>query len=665
MKLSISSKLQLSFLFLVVLFIVSASFTYRSVGVVEQHTHSLLNTDLPTVNTSRSIGQSIQASLSTVRAYMLLGSDELVGEQQLQQLSNITQDVENTLATLETKLPAERFELVSEQWNNFKISLDELSSLSHGDENLPAHNLFSNEAAPIAEVALDQLQGLINDEASNPFGADRKRLFKLYADSYTSLANALSAMRDFLIYGNNDYLSKYDDFVEAHEKSVKEINSMLEIMTRSDKSLWNLFNEMQQLYFPLAKEVIRLRQSPEWNKANAYMAQVVVPNARLLEDNLEQIVNDQQNAADQNGQGIRQDLEQVNLMLLAAVLVVSIIGFIIARYLGRSIGLRVSSVAKRAELIAQGDVSQPSLVVAGQDELAQLTVSINQMNDSLREIVLGVTTKANEVDSSMTSLLQCNQETLSQVENQKINISQMSHEVTEVAQSASNTAQLADESVAALSASQQELSAGSDALDNNRQVAVELDETIGKANQLVLALSKESEAIGRVTEVIEGLAEQTNLLALNAAIEAARAGEYGRGFAVVADEVRMLATRTTESTTEINSIVNAIQSSTISVVKEIELSQGLAKQGANHTEEAVTKLLDTTSLITKLNDQMLNLSTAANQQSAATNQMTELVSGVEVSVDGVSTISQTSDSTTNQVIDKVTELNQEMAKFKL
>ena len=665
MKLSISSKLQLSFLFLVVLFIVSASFTYRSVGVVERHTHSLLNTDLPTVNTSRAIGQSIQASLSTVRAYMLLGSDATVGEQQLQQLSSITQDVENTLATLETKLPVERFELVSEQWNNFKLSLDELSSLSHGDENLPAHNLFSNEAAPIAEVALDQLQGLINDEASNPFGADRKRLFKLYADSYSSLANALSAMRDFLIYGNNDYLSKYDDFVAAHEKSVKEINSMLEIMTRSDKSLWNLFNEMQQLYFPLAKEVIRLRQSPEWNKANAYMAQVVVPNARLLEDNLDQIVNDQQNAADQNGQGIRQDLEQVNLMLLAAVLVVSIIGFIIARYLGRSIGLRVSSVAKRAGLIAQGDVSQPSLVVAGQDELAQLTVSINQMNDSLREIVLGVTTKANEVDSSMTSLLQCNQETLSQVENQKINISQMSHEVTEVAQSASNTAQLADESVAALSASQKELSAGSDALDSNRQVAVELDETIGKANQLVLALSKESEAIGRVTEVIEGLAEQTNLLALNAAIEAARAGEYGRGFAVVADEVRMLATRTTESTTEINSIVNAIQSSTTSVVKEIELSQGLAKQGANHTEEAVTKLLDTTGLITKLNDQMLNLSTAANQQSAATNQMTELVSGVEISVDGVSTISQTSDSTTNQVIDKVTELNREMAKFKL
>lgn len=665
MKLSISSKLQLGFLLLVVLFIASASFTYRSVSTVEQHTHSLLTTDLPTVDTSRAIGQSVQASLSTVRAYMLLGNDEVLGQQQLNQLTAIAEETAATIPTLEQHLSSDRYEQILIQWQDFSQSLSALSELAHSDENLPAHNLFINEAAPIAEVALDQLQGLINDEASNKEGGERKRLFRLYADSYTSLANALASMRDFLIYGHDDYLSKYADFIKSHEKSVAEIESKVDLLSGSDKGLWELFKEMQQLYFPLAEQVVALRKSSDWNKANAYMSSVVIPNATKLEQSLDKIVSDQQRIADQSGQGIQKNVQQVSTLLIAAALVVSLIAVFIARYLGRSIGSRVANVAKRAELIAQGDVSQPNLKVSGQDELTTLTVSINQMNDSLRDIVQGVTRKAEQVDSSMAELLQCNRDTIDEVDNQKVNIDRMGQEIGEVSQSANNTAVLAQESVQSLSDSQQELSEGASALDHNREVAIKLDETIDKANRLVSELSKESEAIGRVTEVIEGLAEQTNLLALNAAIEAARAGEYGRGFAVVADEVRLLATRTTESTTEINTIVNAIQTSTSSVVKEIELSQGLAKEGASHTEQAVEKLNSTTNLIAALNEQMLNLASAADQQSNATQAITELVDGVTHSVEGVSSISQNSDKTTNQVRDRVTELNQEMDKFKL
>ncbi|MGF1753892.1 methyl-accepting chemotaxis protein [Vibrio makurazakiensis] len=665
MKLSISSKLQLSFLLLVVLFIVSASFTYRSVTTVEQHTESLLNTDLPTVETSRTIGQSVQASLSTIRAYMLLGNDETLGQQQLSTLSSISENTLNTLPILEQHLSAERYQQILLEWQDFEQSLSTLSELAHSDENLPAHNLFINEAAPIAEVALDQIQGLINDEASNQDGGERKRLFRLYADSYTSLANALAAMRDFLIYGHEDYLDKYADFIKAHNKSVSEIDSKVELLSRSDKGLWDLFKEMQQLYFPLAEQVIALRQSSDWNKANAYMSDIVLPSANKLEVSLDKIVSDQQAIADKSGLGIQKNVEQVSTLLIAAAVIVSLIAVLIARFLGRSIGMRVSSIAQRAELIAQGDVSQSNLKVVGQDELTTLTVSINQMNDSLRDIVKGVTGKAGQVDSSMSELLQCNRETLNQVENQKLNIDRMSQEIGEVSLSANNTSMLAQESVQSLSNSQQELSEGTSSLESNRNVAIKLDETIDKANRLVLELSKESEAIGRVTEVIEGLAEQTNLLALNAAIEAARAGEYGRGFAVVADEVRMLATRTTESTTEINSIVNAIQTSTSSVVKEIELSQGLAKEGSTHTEQAVEKLNSTIGLITSLNDQMLNLASAAEQQSTATSAITELVDGVTHSVEGVSSICLKSDVTTNQVRDQVTELNQEMNKFKL
>ncbi|CAH1599724.1 Methyl-accepting chemotaxis protein [Vibrio owensii] len=664
MNLTISGKLQLSFVLLAVLFMASAVFTYRNVTTVEQYASSLLKSDLPTVDTSRGIQQSVQASLSSIRAYMLLGGDEEVGASLSEDVRNIMASTDESLPTLQALISEQDFQAIQSQWDAVKVSLNKLIELSHSDENLPAHNLFINEAAPIAEVALDQLQSLINEESGNPFGGDRKRLFKVYADSYTSLANALSALRDFLLYGQRDHLDKYHDLIKYHNQSVAEIDSKLDRLTDNDQSLWSLFKEMQQLYFPLAEQVIALRQSPEWNESNLLMANELLPAADALDQSLETIVLAQQSRADQSGQGINQSIKNVLTTMLIAAALVLFAAVAISKYMGNTIGRRVKNLSERAKTIASGDVSQPPLTVVGKDELADLTDSINRMNQSLASIVAGVSEKAHQVDTSMGALLESAQVTSSNVEQQQTSIVEMGSQLDEIALAARNTLDQANQSVQKLSDSKGEIEQGRDALEQNKVTMESLHGSIETASTQVTQLSKESEAIGRVTEVIEGLAEQTNLLALNAAIEAARAGDQGRGFAVVADEVRMLATRTTQSTTEINGIINAIQRSTNSVVEEIEHSQSLAEQGAEHIEKAVTRLLVTTEQIGSLNEQMAELAAAAEQQSHATNSITGLMSGITQSVDEVSNNSQRASETSLQVKEQVTELNQQMATFK-
>lgn len=661
MNLTISGKLQLSFVLLAVLFMASAVFTYRNVTTVEQYASSLLKSDLPTVDTSRGIQQSVQASLSSIRAYMLLGGDEEASARLSEDVRNIMASTDESLPTLQALISEQDFQAIQSQWDAVKVSLNKLIELSHSDENLPAHNLFINEAAPIAEVALDQLQSLINEESGNPFGGDRKRLFKVYADSYTSLANALSALRDFLLYGQQDHLDKYHDLIKYHNQSVAEIDSKLDRLTDNDQSLWSLFKEMQQLYFPLAEQVIALRQSPEWNESNLLMANELLPAADALDQSLETIVLAQQSRADQSGQGINQSIKNVLTTMLIAAALVLIAAVAISKYMGNTIGRRVKNLSERAKTIASGDVSQPPLTVVGKDELADLTDSINRMNQSLASIVAGVSEKAHQVDTSMGALLESAQVTSSNVEQQQTSIVEMGSQLDEIALAARNTLDQANQSVQKLSDSKGEIEQGRDALEQNKVTMESLHGSIETASTQVTQLSKESEAIGRVTEVIEGLAEQTNLLALNAAIEAARAGDQGRGFAVVADEVRMLATRTTQSTTEINGIINAIQRSTNSVVEEIEHSQSLAEQGAEHIEKAVTRLLVTTEQIGSLNEQMAELAAAAEQQSHATNSITGLMSGITQSVDEVSNNSQRASETSLQVKEQVTELNQQMA----
>ncbi|EEZ85777.1 conserved hypothetical protein [Vibrio harveyi 1DA3] len=664
MNLTISGKLQLSFVLLAVLFMASAVFTYRNVTTVEQYASSLLKSDLPTVDTSRGIQQSVQASLSSIRAYMLLGGDEEASARLSEDVRNIMASTDESLPTLQALISEQDFQAIQTQWDAVKVSLNKLIELSHSDENLPAHNLFINEAAPIAEVALDQLQSLINEESGNPFGGDRKRLFKVYADSYTSLANALSALRDFLLYGQQDHLDKYHDLIKYHNQSVAEIDSKLDRLTDNDQSLWSLFKEMQQLYFPLAEQVIALRQSPEWNESNLLMANELLPAADALDQSLETIVLAQQSRADQSGQGINQSIKNVLTTMLIAAALVLFAAVAISKYMGNTIGRRVKNLSERAKTIASGDVSQPPLTVVGKDELADLTGSINRMNQSLASIVAGVSEKAHQVDTSMGALLESAQVTSSNVEQQQTSIVEMGSQLDEIALAARNTLDQANQSVQKLSDSKGEIEQGRDALEQNKVTMENLHGSIETASTQVTQLSKESEAIGRVTEVIEGLAEQTNLLALNAAIEAARAGDQGRGFAVVADEVRMLATRTTQSTTEINGIINAIQRSTNSVVEEIEHSQSLAEQGAEHIEKAVTRLLVTTEQIGSLNEQMAELAAAAEQQSHATNSITGLMSGITQSVDEVSNNSQRASETSLQVKEQVTELNQQMATFK-
>ncbi len=177
-----------------------------------------------------------------------------------------------------------------------------------------------------------------------------------------------------------------------------------------------------------------------------------------------------------------------------------------------------------------------------------------------------------------------------------------------------------------------------DARENSQKGALTATEALGgmealinrveAAARVIHELSEESNAIGGMVDVIRDIAEQTNLLALNAAIEAARAGEQGRGFAVVADEVRTLASRTQQSTGEIQKIVEQLQQKAAAAVGEMALASEKGNAASELVETAAEALAEVAGSVAGINDMNTEVAAATEEQGAVAEEINRNITNI-------------------------------------
>ena len=341
-------------------------------------------------------------------------------------------------------------------------------------------------------------------------------------------------------------------------------------------------------------------------------------------------------------------IEVVGLMFMASAGVVVIVYFLFLHMIRR----RLADLATMFRDVSTGDGDlQRRIDVKGSDGIDILGRIFNGFIEKLQNVMsqvisdsanlVGVASHLNSISvSSSDSALQ-QQTQIEQVATAMNEMTATASEVATNARSAANAAQNAEGDVNSGMAIVKQTVSSINSLANE----------VERANDVIRTLQSDSEEIGSVLDVIRGIAEQTNLLALNAAIEAARAGEQGRGFAVVADEVRTLASRTQQSTAEIQAMIEKLQKGANDAVTVMEESHIQARNSVDQASKTGQALEKITSAVNTINQMNLQISNGAEQQ-------TEVAHEIDVSLNKINQASHESVSNAGEASQENANLNQ-------
>lgn len=515
----------------------------------------------------------------------------------------------------------------------------------------------------IKVTRVDQVLSLVNDVDS------RKQRFAInfrgsVHDRAISLRDAVLVLEPHEREAHLNEIIRLDDFYQDSAHRLDQLFAEEKNTTDEEISLLNEIKRIEQTTLALTEETLSILKDSHLsaqghmleNTAESYADWLAAINA---------FIDYQEAKIQQEISFVRSEtgnfLTAMLIITVIAIAIGAVIGFRTIRKLKALIGGSAEDASAFIKNVAQGDFS----VRTGSQYPDSILGSIDQMTADVSGVIKQVTKMANQVARSSNELANMANNNDERIEAQKDEtykgasaISQMSQAVQDVARLTQDAASLAHTANEEAITGDQEVSKTEESINN-------LSTQVAQASSVIKELEEDSKEIGSVVRIIAEIAEQTNLLALNAAIEAARAGDQGRGFAVVADEVRSLASRTKESTINIQSLISKTQQQTVDAVAVMD--QGLEQtrlsvEQAAHARKSIEVIRKS---VSSINDMNIRIASATEQQSVVAETINENFSRITDASSEALSISANIVAASEALSKSAIELKEGMHRFKV
>ncbi|WP_210454864.1 methyl-accepting chemotaxis protein [Vibrio crassostreae] len=613
MKGSVIKRMYAGFALIIIMFAVTITIMMNSMNQIHSNFEGVSETSLPLV------------ALSNQTSVQLLSADKSFKD------FLTTQNAE--------RMSAMRTEFAASQ-NSFSEVLGNLEAASQNNVSLTERiaQLRAMEERYFAEAdeamnnyvamfeAQEQVQKASRDfqrlhseltVGMKEYVADQKSIsVKVMAKSYfIKLQDAEVITSDALASSDVAFVQKA---VNQNKKAVTHLNYAYRGLSTQLPALKNVFDESVQKF---TKDVgqkggvldkhnnyLKAKEALYINIANLA---VEVDQAMAVLDSFNVTAEEQLNSSLADASSI---YDKGLFNAIAIGIIVTVFAAAIGYHIAHSVREPLTRILGTLEGLTQGDMTQ-RIDIRYDNEFSRVSRHINTLADNLHNILV----KLNDASDDLTKTASVNQKTSSETQAQLNSqreqtatvataMTEMSHSVQEVANSAQSSLTMVQQVESASESGRQIMNTN---ISTINQLEVRLTESVGAVGEL----QQMSSQIGSILDVIRGIAEQTNLLALNAAIEAARAGEQGRGFAVVADEVRVLAQKTTQSTSEIETMISNLQSSSKTASNVIESCMSDMDMSVQQASSANSAMEEIQALILEISHMSTHISQAAAEQS--------------------------------------------------